>query len=329
MISDSNINLIINILGGTATSEEKQRFEDWLRESEDNRLYYKNIRTLWESSTNYYGNMDFDKEAAREKIRSKIQQIRPVSRILRRRFAIPAAASIILLIGMAAAAIFFSLSGGNKYIRYTTANQIREIILSDSSHIWLNVNSTLHAPETFSSSQRIVKLEGEAYFEVKHNESKPFKVKAGNTIIKVLGTSFDVKTEKESDNVSVVVNSGKVAFYKANSLHDNYILTQGTKGQFIASNQNILISGNEDQNYLSWKTGMLNFYDSPLKEVCKVLSEYYNTSVTTDLSDSNLFLTGSFQNENLEDILNTIELTLDLNATVTQDGIVIHNQINK
>ena len=202
---------------------------------------------------------------------------------------------------------------------------MQEIVLPDNSHVWLNGNSTLRAPEVFSGNHRKVVLDGEAYFEIARDETKPFKVRAGNTIIKVLGTSFNVETEKQSSTVSVIVNSGKVAFYRANGLQGKSILTAGMKGQYRTSNREIKISTNDDQNYLSWKTGLLTFYDTPLDEVCIVLSEYYRKDVKTNVSDTNLTLTGSFQNETLEDILKTIELTLDIKVTAYEGEILIHD----
>jgi transmembrane sensor len=325
MMSDTNINLLIKILTDSASAKENNLFNAWLDETKSNRLYYQEIRILWERTKETYNNVEFDEAAAKEKIRSRIQQLQPRARVLKKRFVISVAASIILLLGLALTAIYLLKPGENNYLVYASNDSVREILLPDSSRIWLNENSKLLAPRVFSHNQRKVTLEGEAYFEITHDENKPFKVRAGNTIIKVLGTTFDVETEKGTNDVSVVVNSGKVAFYRVNSLHDNYILTQGTKGQFIASDQRIIISGNKNQNYLSWKTGTLTFYDTPLDEVCLILSDHYKRKITTNLVDSGLFLTGSFQNETLDDILKTIELTLDVEATVSEEAILIHN----
>jgi transmembrane sensor len=314
------VDLLIKVLTNNANAEEKRLFNAWLDESEQNRLYYQQSSVIWERIASVHDKTVFNETAAKEKIRLKIQQMKPGARIITKRSVISVAASIVLLIGFATALLYFSKPGGHNYLAYTSSDKIREIVLPDSSHVWLNLNSTLYASKTFSSSQRKVILEGEAYFEVKHDESKPFKVKAGNTIIKVLGTSFDVKTEKENNNVSVVVNSGKVAFYKTNSLHDNYILTQGTKGQFIASDLKIIVSGNKNQNYLSWKTGILSFYDTPLSEVCSILGDHYDKKIIANSIDSELVLTGSFKNEELAEIVKTIELTLDVELTVFENA---------
>lgn len=324
MKSDKNINLLIKILTDSASIEDNNLFNTWLDEAESNRLYYQEIKILWDRTKETYNDTEYDEAAAKEKIRSRIQRLQPRASVLKKRYVISVAASIILLLSLSISAYFFFKPGTNNYLAYASNDQVLEIILPDSSHVWLNENSTLYAPAIFSHGQRKVTLEGEAYFEIARNESKPFKVRAGNTITEVLGTTFDIETEKGTNNVSVIVNSGKVAFYRVRSLHENYILTQGIKGRYLASDQKIMISDSKNQNYLSWKTGILTFYDTPLNEVCKILSEHYKRNIITDFSDSSLFLTGSFHNEILDDILNTIELTFDVEATVSEENISIH-----
>jgi transmembrane sensor len=322
MSSEKIADLIVKILTGEANDHEKENFHNWLAEDKSNHLYYQKIRILWERSKGAYNSVEFDEAAAKAKILSKIQHIQSKNRALKIRFWYSAAASILLLLGLA---IYTTKLHDGRDIAFTSGNNIREIILPDSSHVWLNENSLLRTPEVFSAKQRNVVLEGEAYFEVFRDVNRPFKIKAGNTMIKVLGTSFDVKLEKANGNVSVNVNSGKVAFYKVNNLQGNNILTPGTSGQYIASENKIKISTQIDQNYLSWKTGILTFYDTPLDEVCRVLGEHYKKKVKAVTQDRNLTLTGSFQKEPLEDILKTIEITLDIEVTVSNGVILIHD----
>jgi ferric-dicitrate binding protein FerR (iron transport regulator) len=134
-----------------------------------------------------------------------------------------------------------------------------------------------------------------------------------------------VKIKKETRNVDVIVKSGRVAFYREYSLHSNSIMTPGMKGDYIASENRIVFSTNKNQNFLSWQTGILTFYDTPINEVCLELSEHYKRKVKAITEDTALTLTGSFQNESLEDILKTIEITLDINITVTKGNVLIHN----
>ena len=211
------------------------------------------------------------------------------------------------------------------YIVYASKDKVRELTLPDSSRVWLNRYSSLKAPKNFSGSQRKVYLKGEAYFEVVHNEHKSFKVIAGRIVTKDLGTTFDVKMNEENGDVSVVVHSGSVAFYRAFSWQRNTILKPNQKGLYRTSGHEIIVSENRNQNYLSWKTGILTFYDTPLDEVCKQLSDYFGKPVRSEVDNTRLVLTGSFQNESLEDILKTIEFTLDIHTSVSSKEIILRN----
>ena len=324
MIHEPNINLIVKSLTGNLGIKEEELFQDWLLESESNRLYYEKLRIIWERTDESYRSVKFNEFVAREKIRRNVQQLHSRKINLKARIWITSAASILFLLGLGFLFNPILDSHRNNQVVYSSGNQVREIFLPDSSHIWLNENSTLQVPKAFSGNSRRVKLEGEAFFQVARNETMPFKIKAGKTIIKVLGTSFDIEAEKESGDVSVVVNTGRVAFFKTNSLQNNYILTPDTKGFYRATDKKITISANTDRNYLSWKTGLLTFYDTPIDEVCAALSEFYKHKVISSLGDKSLSLTGSFQDEPLEDILNTIQLTLDVQITQSDEEILIH-----
>ena len=324
MKSEKIDNLLLKILTETADTTEQEDFENWLNEAEENKARYQKIKILWDRLKDIYDTATFDEAAAKEKIRAAVKQISSKTRWLKNRFLIPAAASILLLMGLGLIAFYTLKPGHDDYLAYTSGNSTKEIVLPDNSHVLLNGNSTLYAPEVFSGNNRKVMIEGEGYFEVTRDETRPFRVKAGNTMIKVLGTAFNVKTEKESRNVSVFVSSGKVSFSKAGSLLGNHILTPGTKGQYMASDREIKTAAVTDQNYLSWKTGILRFDDAPVDEVCSALSRHYHKKITTTISDTNLTLTGSFYQESLEEVLNTIELTLDIKVTTNNAEFILH-----
>ena len=322
MNSEMDINLILKILTNAASDEEKVFFEKWMRESSGNREYYQKINELWELSNKQYDSLLFHEAAAKEKIRLRILEKQIRIRKVNTRFWISAAASLLILLGLVFS--YYSLRYQN-YLVYTSKNQIREITLPDSSKVWLNKHSSLRAPKEFTGHQRKVFLTGEGFFEVVHNVQKPFRVKAGRAVAEDLGTSFDVKLNEKNGDVSVIVHSGSVAFYKTFSWQREIILKPNQKGQYITSGHEVIQSKNRNRNYLSWKTGILTFYDTPLDEVCRQLSDYFGKPVRSEVDNTGLVLTGSFQNESLEDILKTIEFTLDVHASVSSKEIILRN----
>lgn len=318
-----NSNLIEKILSGEATGSEKDQFDKWLLESEENRQLYEKTKVLWDRMDGVYAHSVFDQSAAKINIRSRIQAKNQSKQLHKTRVWISAAASILLLIGLGLSALYLYNQNFKNKIIYTSGETVKEIQLTDGSHVWLNFNSSLQIAGNFGKKQRKVMLKGEAYFEVNRDESKPFKIYAGETTTEVLGTSFNVELDTVSGSVNVIVNTGKVGFYNSAQKDYRKILLPNDHATFLAENQKIAVSSNTDLNFLSWKTGILKFYDTPVSEVCKVLSKHYHKQVISKIGQPGMTLTGTFQNESLDDVLNTMKLTLDVNIASINNQIVI------
>ena len=311
------------ILSGKANEVENKQFVAWLTQSDQNRKLYEKTKVLWERLDGVYSNSTFNKSAAKIKISSKIQARKQSIQWHTTRFWISAAASILLFIGLGISALYVYNQNIRNEIVYSSGDSIKEIQLADGSHIWLNSGSLLKVSEKFGKKQREVFLKGEAYFEVSRNESKPFKIHSGETVTEVLGTSFNVELDTISGNVNVIVNSGKVGFYQSNQKQDRNILFPADLATYLSVNQSISVASNTNLNFLSWKTGVLKFQDTPISEVCKVLSKQFHKKITNKDNQSDMVLTGTFQNESLDEILNTIKLTLDVYTTDLNNQIII------
>lgn len=328
MAPDKTISLIEKILSNTASDAEIEKFNAWLKESQANQKFFQQAKGIWEGFGSLINIVEFDEAAAKVSIISKIQQQHAKARVLKARFWISAAASFMLLIGLG---YMFYNSGifNNDSIQYSTTNdEIKEVVLSDGSHVWLNENSNLEVSRAFNKRQRKVILRGEAYFEVARNKEKVFKAIAGKTTTKVLGTSFNLRAD-EYDNAQLIVNSGKVIFYKKYSLKERKIYTAGHKGEYLSSANQVSKLDNNNINYLSWKTGVLTFSNAPLDNVCKALTSHYKVSVESTIENPGLSLTGSFHDEDLEDILSTIAITLDIKISSSERGIIMSQNKNK
>lgn len=318
-----NQNLIEKILSGEATEAEKKQFDQWLGESEANRELFEKNKILWNRLDGVYTHSGFDLSAAKKNIRRRIQDKKQATKQRKMRVWISAAASVLLLIGLGLSALYLSNQIFADKIVYASGEQVKEIVLSDGSHVWLNTASTLQVAGNFGKRQRKVILKGEAYFEVNRDESKPFKILAGETVTEVLGTSFNVNLDTISGNVNIIVNSGKVGFYQSGQKDYQKILTPVDHATYLAKNQKISVSANSNPNFLSWKTGVLKFYDTPIGEVCSVLSKHYHQQVICADRLSGLTLTGTFQNESLDNILNAMKLTFEVDIIKTNNQIVI------
>ncbi len=202
------------------------------------------------------------------------------------------------------------------------SGQKSRFVLPDGSTVWLNAASKLSYPERFADSLRLVTLEGEAFFDVAHNPEKPFLIRAGNTQIKVLGTSFNVFTEEEI--TETVVLSGKVVF---SSPHDSLLLTSHHAGRFDKQNDTLEKSYVVAEDYMAWTEGKLIFRDRSLGFVLSKLEKWYGvTFVVNNPSLLDCKITASFQDLSLETVLKQISFITPLRYKIESKQVSLNGE---
>lgn len=147
--------------------------------------------------------------------------------------------------------------------------------LADGSKVHLHPGSKLHFPNKFVGNERVVTLEGEAYFEVTHNPAKPFIVKTESGMMtKVLGTEFDF-TAYADKPASVTLVKGKVEVVSASR---KTMLTPG-KQAILQADGEMAVNEVDTEPFTLWRDGYL-FYDNvPMDEILEDIGKYYNMSV--------------------------------------------------
>lgn len=189
------------------------------------------------------------------------------------------AAVLLLTVGMGWSAYrFFGqkpvTDQSDPFLTVTTTNQPRDITLPDGTKLLLNRRSTLRYPAQFATNHRDVTLNGEAFFDVTPDAARPFRIRARQTTVQVLGTSFSVRAYDA--NVSVAVRTGKVRFAGGRKA---VLLTRNQQAVFVPSADTVRRFRQLAPNAFSYKTGQLVFDNEPLREVVQTLSEVYNADV--------------------------------------------------
>jgi transmembrane sensor len=208
----------------------------------------------------------------------------------------------------AIALIYILNNNKSELINLETQNNTLEKVLPDGSKVFLNKNSKITYSTDFEGDTREVSLNGEAFFDIKRDESKPFVIDANETEIKVLGTSFNVNAYTK--NVKVSVETGKVQFSKKKK---QTILTKGEEAEFVAENDTLLRRNTLDKNTFAYKTHVYVFEDSSLEHIIKVLSTGYQVPIAIQNPQlQTCRLTVRFDNETLQNSLNIIAETLNL-----------------
>ncbi|AYB32539.1 FecR family protein [Chryseolinea soli] len=227
---------------------------------------------------------DLQKEQIRLSIQNRLAELPGIkpSGSVRRLILYRVAASLLLLavVGVFYYTVFWKRPSDAYSFIATATGKIEKVVLPDGSVAWLNASSKIRVPKTFDGATREVFLdEGEAFFEVKRNEHKPFKVHTVALEVQVLGTSFNVKSYAASADVKVTVSTGSVAVNRkverlATLSPDQQFSYEKNTGTYSVNTVN---SGNEQ----AWKDGDTYLRQATFDELALVLKNTYGVSLKT------------------------------------------------
>ncbi len=318
------IDLITSYFNGEASEDDIRFLEAWVKSDPENaRLFEEHSRT-WSLLQREKIEAQTDIDAEWNKLQFVTRHASPVtrhvSRITRHASRVTRIAALILLIAIPSYFAYRYFTEAPR-VELTAEDSIREILLPDGTRVTLNAGSTLEYPEKFKGKTREVKLAGEAYFTVTHDEAHPFIVSGGEVRVKVLGTQFNVNTKSLNGKMDVVLTDGKVSVYFKEQTSDPVILIPGEKAEIPADLSGISKSVNDDPNYMAWKTRHFVFGDAPLSQVVASLASAYHTPVSLKHEKlGNCRITATFDKQSLESVLNVLKATLDLQISKNGNG---------
>jgi transmembrane sensor len=341
-------NLNWELLAKFATQEEATGddldMETWLNQSDENREELEKSRQMLEKVDSFYKMKSFDSGAALQNVHKKISpekakiiQLKNGKKEAILRFYKYAAIAIIaLLLGTAGYYIGFMNQKPAEFNQIVLAdNQVlNEYVLPDGTVVALNSKSQIQFPKKFKNNIREVTLSGEAFFDVKPDQQKPFVIHAGNTQVKVLGTSFNVYAYPETETVEIVVETGKVQVIRTKqdspTTANEVILVPGEKGTLFKQSNLLEKSVNTNPNYIAWKTLDLVFNEVPLHEVVQCLEKVYHIDVNVQEPElNNLLLTARFDNKPVDFILDVVRLTFNLELSEENEQFILSSRNKK
>jgi ferric-dicitrate binding protein FerR (iron transport regulator) len=197
-----------------------------------------------------------------------------------------------------------------------------QLSLSDGTQIWLNAETTLRYPVTFSDKTREVFLEGEAFFEIAKNSDWPFIVNTSDIKVNVLGTSFNIRAYKDEDVTSATLVSGKVSLIQAGNEQEFYLTPSD---QAVVSKQETRIHKVNVDQFIAWKNGRILFEGNTLEEIFVDLSRWYN--IETGFADEDLknlrFNIDVIRYSEFNKILEIVELTKKVKFEIKGNKVII------
>jgi len=300
--------LMVRSLAGECSMAEQEKLEKWLRQSDENQQIFDDYRKIWELQPTAT-DIKINTNAAWQKVENRIAADAPatsLSRKIRPIFYLSAiAATVLLLLGVY---LLLIDNQPNQIEFFANQNTSEPMILPDNSQVFLNNGSKVTFPEHFTGKMRNLALDGEAFFVVTPDPTKPFIVKVGDTEVKVLGTSFNIADRTGTNTIELAVLTGKVVFYPVSRPDDKIILSQGEMGTYDKIGGGMSKEPLKNQNFLAWRTKVLEFDQTPLTTVLVTLEKTYGITIFSERNIADLRLTARFSNDTPEDIFKTLAM---------------------
>ena len=195
-----------------------------------------------------------------------------------------------------------------------------KIVLSDGTEVWLNAESTLTYPSRFHEAQRIVELDGEAYFKVAKDSARPFIVRSGKLETQVLGTSFNFRNYIHS-TPHVTLVEGRVLV----TGHDTSVTLHPNEDAQIGDDGTIRVTQVDPRSYTAWVDGYFYFDNASLEEIMRELGRWYNLNILFENPEAMKYHF-NFWASRKNGIHNVIELLNDLGkvkASLDNNALII------
>lgn len=204
-----------------------------------------------------------------------------------------------------------------------------DVILADGTHVYLNAGTTLRYPTAFmKGGDRIVHLQGEAFFDVAKDEDHPFVVNANGINVKVLGTKFNVANYSENPNINTVLVEGSVALYMSKEMTGEsskpLTLKPGHKAEWDRDSNQIEVQSVDTSLYTSWIHGKLVFRNTTFREIRKTLERKYNVTIKNSNEDlDSQPYDATFDIESIEEVLESFNKSYSIEYTIMDNEVLI------
>jgi len=330
--------IISRTLSGNASNKEEKELKDWILEDDKNYLEYKIIQ---ESAQKAY------KERKLLITDETFQNIWDTTNASNKILKYKIGFSIFKTIAVSAAGLALILISVFSYRqivikqeithkdgqpvlieKFSPMGQISKVFLPDGSLVWLNADSKLQYASNYGEMTRTVSLTGEAYFDVKQDQTKPFMVKSGNVAITATGTTFNVNTYFNNSDIEIVLDEGELTI---ENLFSSLIpgmplkttLVPGNKAIYSLRESVFVVDNiNDSFDYTCWKDGILSFRHADFETVINSLERWYGVEFTYDgHPDSGWNYTGDFNNEYLESVLKALGLDGQFSYEINNNAV--------
>lgn len=344
MLQQNEIACIERYLNGDADIKDILWIEDRFAKGQNDQSLHNHLHRDWENTTQEKMISEVDLGHLLDRVHHQIRQKesqKEQTLLHRINYLYSKAAAILLIPLIVAGSLIVGLRGKSS----TQNQQVSSVIhaplgsrvsfnLPDGTAGWLNSGSSLSYSLPFGE-HRNVALEGEAWFDVAHNEKKPFEITTANSMVQVLGTSFYLSAYNDEQYVEVVLQKGKVIFTDNNKAHPVTLLPSE---RLVFRNGEVTVNAADPSKYKAWTDGKLVFRGDNMAEVARRIERWYNIKV--ELADKELeqfSFRATFEDDPLEEVLDLLSMTspirykimpreLNANGTYQKERVILYKK---
>lgn len=357
--------LITKFLLKDINEQELRVLREWILSNPSHKKHLEEVEKVYHAIEVFKNPDNIDPEKAWEIIEQKLptkhslnnqQTISEIPRrTINKKLLVAASFFIAISLSFAGSYLYF-LSKTKTEVAFNEINVPKgsksSIVLSDGTKIWLNSSTSLKYPEKFESDSREVYLEGEAFFDVSEDKEKPFYVRTSDLNIKVLGTSFNVKSYAKEGTIETTLESGSISIHKELEGKKTDVVLKPNQRLTLVKKKGIIlvddIKNHLEENistpvtperktekifldkyvdtklYTSWKDNKLVFNDETFESLAVKIERWYNVKIIIHGDKlKQLRFSGTFENETVEQALNALKITTNFKYTLEQNVITI------
>lgn len=342
MQADKIDEIIRLVLTNRASKEDVAYLNMWLAASEENRKVFHHLQLIWQQRATEPLVKDSHQVGERiwkEGIEDKQISLRPSKPAYHFHYLVKIAALLLLILSLPLLVFMYNKQAENLppvaislVEKQAPIGKKLKVLLPDGSLVWLNGESKISFAEGLQGKQRVIELEGEAYFEVSKDPTKPFVVKSGKLATTAIGTAFNITSYPEDSTVQVALLSGKVKVTPTDNAPQKevYFLEAGKGIAYYKNSHEARSYEFDGLQVRAWKEGILIFDGDSFEQVQHKLRRWYGVEITVSgTAPKDWKLTGSFKNEYLSSVLENIRFARSFTYHITGNQLEFKFQTSK
>ena len=349
-MTEINENIIVRFLSGQATEEEAKEILEWKDRDEKNAKIFRETELAYNASEIVLNPEKFDVSGALSIVQSKLKRNMSISRLKKLS---GYAATILITISLTWTVQHYLFTNteqsGTAFQSVETPAGTKSLVtMEDGTRIWLNAKSKLTYPTHFANTKREVYLEGEGFFDVVPDKSRPFSVKTSRLIVNVLGTVFNLKSYPEEGVIKATLIRGKIAL---SNHHEKLLLDLSPNEQAIflkregflnedeaiafniplselnyRPEEKLIVKKNIDTDLATdWRYNKMIFRNESFESIAMKLERRYDAKIIFEDNEVKGYrFSGSFDEISIDQALKALQFTSDFNFTIKHNKISIN-----